>query len=296
MKQEIEGVLTFEDGGGDAAPAVFDSPHSGILYPDDYGYAIPLSVLRKAEDTYVDELFGAAPSRGAAFLCGLFPRSYMDANRTLADLDPDLLAEAWPEPLAPGVKTRNGQGLIWRICPPDHSIYDRKLTVAEVRNRIDGFWRPYHDLLKQTLDKRYARFGRVWHINCHSMPAVSSVTSPEGAGVTRADFVLGDRDGTAADPAFTEFVRREIAAMGYGVKVNDPYKGVELVRAYSDPAKGRHSLQVEINRKLYMDETTFERSAGFSRLQEDVTRLIDAIVGYAREHCEPRTVEEGAVS
>lgn len=296
MKQEIEGVLTFEDGGGDAAPVVLDSPHSGILYPDDYGYAIPLSVLRKAEDTYVDELFGAAPSRGAAFLCGLFPRSYMDANRTLKDLDPDLLGEDWPEPLAPGVKTRNGQGLIWRICPPDHQIYDRKLTVAEVRNRIETFWRPYHDLLKQALDGRHARFGGVWHINCHSMPAVSSVTSPEGAGVARADFVLGDRDGTTADPAFTEFVRREIAAMGYDVKVNDPYKGVELVRAYSDPAKGRHSLQVEINRKLYMDETTFERSAGFARLQDDVTRLIDAIVGYAREHCDSRTVEESALS
>ena len=296
MKQEIEGVLTFEDGGGDAAPVVFDSPHSGILYPDDYGYAIPLSVLRKAEDTYVDELYRAAPSRGAAFLCGLFPRSYMDANRTLKDLDPDLLAEDWPEPLAPGVKTRNGQGLIWRICPPDHQIYDRKLTVAEVRNRIDGFWRPYHDLLKQALDARHVQFGRVWHINCHSMPAVSSVTSPEGAGVARADFVLGDRDGTAADPDFTEFVRREIAAMGYEVKVNDPYKGVELIRAYSDPAKGRHSLQVEINRKLYMDETTFERSAGFSHLQEDVTRLIDAIVGYARKHCEAGAVEEGALS
>ncbi|HET8729050.1 MAG TPA: N-formylglutamate amidohydrolase, partial [Alphaproteobacteria bacterium] len=244
----------------------------------------PLGILRKAEDTFVDELYRAAPSKGAALLSALFPRSYMDTNRTLDDLDPDLLGEPWPEPLAPGVKTRNGQGLIWRICPPDHRIYDRKLGVAEVRNRIDRFWRPYHAKLKEALDARHAEFGRFWHIDCHSMPSVSSVTSPEGAGFVRPDFVLGDRDGTTAAPEFTEFVRQELAGMGYDVKVNDPYKGVELVRAYSDPANGRHSLQIEINRKLYMDEETFRRSDGFAKLQADITRLIDAIIAYAREH------------
>jgi len=92
--------------------------------------------------------------------------------------------------------------------------------------------------------------------------------------------VLGDRDGTTCDPGFTEFVRAALAGMGYRVKVNDPYKGVELVRAYSDPKAGRHSLQVEINKKLYMDEATLARSAGFGILQKNLSVLLTEIKAF----------------
>jgi N-formylglutamate amidohydrolase len=124
------------------------------------------------------------------------------------------------------------------------------------------------------------------------MPAVSSVISEEGPGKPRADFVLGDRDGTTCEPAFTAFVAGALSDMGYDVKVNDPYKGVELVRAFSDPAVGRHSLQVEVNRRLYMDERTGEKSPGFARLARDIERLVKAICAYASERgshrCEGR--------
>jgi N-formylglutamate deformylase len=127
------------------------------------------------------------------------------------------------------------------------------------------------------LHETHSRFGRVYHINCHSMRAVAGKQSDDGEGSARADFVLGDRDGTSCDPAFTEFVRATLSAMGYQVKVNDPYKGVELVRAYSDPRAGRHSLQIEINKRLYMDEASLQKTAGFAILQKNLAALLREI-------------------
>jgi len=120
----------------------------------------------------------------------------------------------------------------------------------------------------------------VFHINCHSMNSVAGKMGEGGQGSPRADFVLGDRDGTTCDPAFTEFARATLAAMGHSVNVNDPYKGVELVKAYSNPAAGRHSLQLEVNKRLYMDEARRERHAGFAPLQRSLYTLIEAVIDY----------------
>jgi N-formylglutamate amidohydrolase len=156
--------------------------------------------------------------------------------------------------------------------------------VAEVQTRISRCYAPYHKAVRDAINSAHRHYGVVWHVNCHSMPATSSVISEEGPGVARADFVLGDRDGTTCSPEFTTFVALTLREMGYDVRVNDPYKGVELVRAYSDPAEHKHSLQIEVNRKLYMDEDSRERTDGFDKLRGDVTRLIGAIGKFAREH------------
>jgi N-formylglutamate amidohydrolase len=270
-----EDVVSIARGRGKVVPVVFDSPHSGSNYPGDFNHVVPTDKLRRAEDMYVDELFGSAPSRGATLIAALFPRSYIDPNRSLEDLDPELLAESWPDPVRPGEKARLGHGLIWRLCPPDMNLYVEKLTPEAVRSRIDCYWQPYHDTLRSALDELYRRFGAVWHLNCHSMPSATRGPFLNGGG--QADFVLGDRDGTTASPDFVHFVREYLRGMGFSVKLNDPYKGVELVRAYSDPTHGRHSLQIEINRALYMDEMTFERLPGFADLQGALDRLIVAI-------------------
>jgi N-formylglutamate amidohydrolase len=267
---------------GAPAPVVFDSPHSGTDYPDDFGTIAPLSVLRRSEDAFVDELFAAAPRHGAPLIAALFPRIYIDPNRDLIDLDPAMLDGPWPDPLVPSRKTELGVGLVWRIMPPDSRLYDRLLTVAEVRARIERCWQPYHHAVATAIDETHRRFGKVWHVNCHSMPAMGNAASEDGP-VPRAEFVLGDRDGTTCEAGFTAFVAGELRDMGYEVKINEPYKGVELVRRYSDPARGRHSLQLEVNRKLYMDEARIEKSAGFTQVQTDLGKLCSAICRYARE-------------
>jgi len=264
------------------APAVFDSPHSGTTYPEDFGTIAPLAVLRRAEDAFVDELFGSAPRHGAPLIAAQFPRIYIDPNRDLIDLDPAMLDGAWPDPLVPSRKTELGVGLIWRIMPPDTTLYDRLLSVAEVRGRIERCWKPYHQAVQKAIEETHQRHGKVWHVNCHSMPAVGNAASEDGP-VARAEFVLGDRDGTTCEPGFTAFVAGQLRDMGYEVKINEPYKGVELVRRYSDPAQGRHSLQLEINRKLYMDEQTIEKTSGFGELQANLDKLTAAICAYARE-------------
>jgi N-formylglutamate amidohydrolase len=264
------------------APVVFDSPHSGTDYPDDFGTIAPLSILRRSEDAFVDELFAAAPRHGAPLIAARFPRIYIDPNRDLTDLDPAMLDGAWPDPLVPSRKTELGVGLVWRIMPPDSRLYDRLLSVAEVRTRIERCWKPYHHAVATAIDQTHRRFGKVWHVNCHSMPAMGNAASEDGP-VPRAEFVLGDRDGTTCEADFTAFVAGALRDMGYDVKINEPYKGVELVRRYSDPARGRHSLQLEINRKLYMDEARIEKSGGFAQVQADMGKLAAAICRYARE-------------
>jgi len=279
----IPGVLFRTGPKAAEVPLVFDSPHSGTDYPADFDHTCPRDVLRTAEDTYVHELYAAAPAQGATLIGALFPRSYIDANRHLADLDQALLAEPWPGPLKPGVKTKLGMGLIRRLAIPKLPVYGRKLGVAEVQARIDRYYHAYHDELAAAADRLHARWGGLWHIDCHSMKSVSNAMASEGAGVARADFVLGDRDGTTCAPELTGFVREFLTGRGYDVRVNDPYKGVELVRRHGRPRENRHSLQIEVNRKLYMDEESFERNENFPRLKSDLDGLVAALSGFAKE-------------
>jgi N-formylglutamate deformylase len=269
--------------GGARVPLVLDSPHSGTRYPDDFGAAVSREALRASEDSFVDELYSAGPDLGAVLIAAEFPRSYIDPNRSLLDIDATLLDAPWPGPAIPSRKTQLGVGLIWRMLDSGDPIYSRKLSVEEVKRRIVEYHQPYQRAVKDALDEAHEHFGAVWHINCHSMPALSGRISEEGPGKPRADFVLGDRDGTTCEPAFTDLAAKTLRGMGYEVKVNDPYKGVELVRAFSDPAANRHSLQVEVNRKLYMDERTREKSAGFEELRADIGRLLEAVAAYAKE-------------
>jgi N-formylglutamate deformylase len=274
-------------------PLVLDSPHSGTDYPEDFRAAVPREQLRLAEDTFVDELYDCGPAAGATLIAARFPRSYIDPNRSLLDIDASLMEAPWPGPAVPSRKTQLGCGLIWRLLDSGQPIYARKLSVAEVKERIVRYHQPYQRAVKDALDEAFDHFGAVWHINCHSMQAMSDSYSEEGPGKARADFVLGDRDGTTCEPGFTAFVADALKSMGYSVKINDPYKGVELVRAFSDPARGRHSLQVEVNRRLYMDERTREKNAGFPQLRRDIGTLVAKVAAYAAQRSHECAHEHG---
>ncbi|TFH50600.1 MAG: N-formylglutamate amidohydrolase [Lysobacterales bacterium] len=287
MSYLIPDVLERFDPEERIAPVVFDSPHSGNIYPDDFGHRIDRIHLRQTEDAFIDELFADAPGNGATLLCALFPRSYVDPNRSPDDIDPSMLDGEWPYAANPGEKTKLGIGLI-PSREPGGVVYDRLLSVEEACHRLDTYYWPYHKELERALDRAQQRVGVFWHVNCHSMPAVSTTISPEGPGVPRADFCLGTRDGTTCNSEFVEFVESFLAGLGYSVTINDQYKGVELVRRYSDPVRDRHSLQVEINRGLYMDEATITKNHGFDALKNNIGRLMEATCDFARAHIGPR--------
>lgn len=265
------------------APLILDSPHSGFAFPADFAAALSDFELRDGEDCFIDELYLPATERGVALIAALAPRTYIDLNRHEGDIDLALIEGGrWPGELVPSGKARIGMSLVWRTLDDGRPIYDRQLAVGEVQERIERWHRPYHRALRERIEATHARFGASWHIDCHSMNAIAGAQGEGGAGSRRADFVLGDRDGTTCAPAFTELVRGVLARMGYDVKVNDPYKGVELVRAYSNPTRGRHSLQLEINKRLYMDEAARAKSSGFAPLQKNLALLVDAVLEYSR--------------
>lgn len=273
---EIPGVLWRRDPAGAALPLVFDSPHSGSLYPEDFSFCCPLPILRRAEDAFVDELFEAAPDHGATLIAAVFPRSYLDVNRSADDLDPGLLASAWPQHLTLRPATR--VGLVRRFAQPGVPIYDRKLQPKDVLARIERYHAPYHHILDEACDRLHDAFGAVWHVNCHSMPSTGN--RQLGRKGEHGDFVLGDRDGTTCDGEFTDFVAGALRDMGYEVHVNDGYKGVEIVRRQGRPVERRHSLQIEIDRALYMDQRVLEKNAGFDQVKADLTALLEGLRGF----------------
>jgi N-formylglutamate deformylase len=279
MNLEIPGVLWRRDPEGAEAPLVFDSPHSGSHYPDDFRFVCPLDVLRTAEDTYVDELYASAPGFGATLIGAVFPRSYLDANRAVHDLDTELIDGIWPSDLKPTHRTRCGLGLVRRVARTGTPIYDRKLSVAEIRARIERYHTPYHNVLEEACTRAHRKFGMVWHVNCHSMPSQRTGTGKKGGHC--ADFVLGDRDGTTCEPELTDFVARILRGCGYTVRINEIYKGVEIVKRQGRPGEGRHSLQIEVDRALYMDQKTLEKTSNFRQLQDDIAHLIEALATFA---------------
>jgi len=257
-------------------PLVFDSPHSGFDYPDDMRSIVPNKILRQTEDAFIDALFGHVPVLGAVLIKATFPRCYIDPNRSTDDVQVDAIEGDWPHPVINSIKTKRGAGLIFTKIQGEETLYDRKLSVGEVESRIANYWQPYHDQLEAELDRLHHEHGQVWHINCHSMPARGNIHAEDGE-VERADFVLGDRDGTTCAPEFTKAVEAFLSGRGYDVAINFPMKGVELVRKHGRPDESRHSLQIEVNRRLYMDEveiTKNDRYAETASLLADMNAMI----------------------
>jgi N-formylglutamate amidohydrolase len=254
---------------------VFDSPHSGRTYPADFNHTCSTGAVNAAEDRFVDLLFDQAHAHGASFLKAEFPRTYIDVNRAETDIDTVLLDEKWKGPLKPTIRSQTGIGLIRRLLQRDLPLYNRYLSIAEIKHRIEHYYKPYHKKLAQMIDETAQTNGLVFHVNCHSMP---SHTSPFIVGQNkRYDFVIGDRDGQTANPSFSLFVKRSLEQMGYDVALNNPFKGVEILRRYGKPHLGMHSIQLEINKALYLDEATQELNENFDKLKNDLNNLTNSL-------------------
>lgn len=273
-----------------STPLVFDSPHSGTVYPADFGTVCPRAVLRQAEDTHVDALYRFAPAMGVHWVEAHFPRSYLDANRDCTEIDVTMLAgNAWTGPIATDErilqKVRLGKGLIWKCTDEGQPLYDRALSAQEVERRIAHCWQPYHERVADAIDAAHAAHGWSIHLNCHSMPAVAATFATLHPGLVHADFVVGDRDGTTADEKLSRALVDFLKNLGYSVEYNHPYKGVELVRRHSAPAQNRHSIQLEVNRKLYMNEATLQiKAEGFTQLQRDLQKMTQWLLQWRPEN------------
>ena len=254
-------------------PLILASPHSGTDYPAEFvaGSRLDPLALRRSEDSFVDELFAAAPRLGAPLLAARFPRAYLDVNREPYELDPAMFADALPafvNRASPRVRT--GLGTIARIVASGEEIYAGKLTFAEAQRRIDGLYRPYHRALRRLVDETAARFGGCLLIDCHSMPSgLRGVFAADGA-----EIVLGDCYGSSCAPQIMHSARRFFAARGFSVAINAPYAGGFTTEHYGSPRRGRHVLQIEISRALYMDERRFCKKPAFAALCDHLADLV----------------------
>lgn len=271
-----------------ALPLVFDSPHSGTGFPDGFSTPATDAELKTAWDAHVDDLWSGAVSQGATLLAATFPRVVVDANRSADDIDPDLLGRPWPPEwgkLNPTKYSARGMGLLRRDILPRRPMHAGPLDPATVRNWIDTLHAPYHDALAGLVRNFRASHGKVWHIDCHSMKSAGNAMNID-AGKHRPDIVLGDLDGTSAAPAFTHHVKAAFQAAGFTVAVNDPYKGGYIVQRYGRPADGVHSLQIEINRALYLNESTAEKSPAYSDFKSALSDIASSIAAFVRTRLE----------
>lgn len=269
-----------------AVPLIVDVSRSGREYPPEYRSPLPFTTVHDNVSMHLEDLYGAAPGLGATLLYCMFPNTWVDVNRDELDMDPAVVDGDWPVSLRPTPRTLEGLGLIKSKSRHGEPFQERKLSVAEITERVAKYYRPYHAELKRIIDDHYARFGVLRHISCHCMSAVGAPTHPD-AGKPRPDFCVSDLKGRTTAPAFLALVVDTLKGMGYSVNVNDPYVGNVLIGRNSDPARGIDSVQIEINKKLFMDTRTFRATAGLPTLKADIDRLLAVIIADTRQRVKP---------
>jgi N-formylglutamate deformylase len=256
-------------------PVVLASAHSGRVYPPAFIAASRLDALRlrRSEDSFVDELFAAAPALGMPLLAATFPRAWCDANREAWELDPTMFHEplpGWVNSASPRVAA--GLGTIAKVVGSGEPIYRARLPFAEAEARIAACWHPFHAALEAAISETRARFGACLLLDCHSMP-----TPPPGS----SDIVLGDAHGRACAPSVVRLIEQALGDAGFTVRRNDPYAGGFITQHYGRPREGVHVLQIEISRGLYMDEQRIERLGGFAAMQARLTGVLESLDGVA---------------
>lgn len=258
-------------------PLLVDSPHSGSLIPEDFNFVCSLSDLRQSEDSYIDQFAAKVPDRGGVFMRALVSRAYIDLNRALSDIHVGLCSEPIPWPLQRSKRVMYGMGLIRHLIRPNEPVYQGPLSLAEIEARIGNYYLPYYEALEKNLHELRDQFGRVLHINLHSMPYLGFDGSP------LPDIVLGDHDGHSCARVYRDMVKRYFESCGLKVVVNAPYKGVELTRRFAKPRQGVHAIQIEVNKALYMDEHTL----AFTEDMPELKRIFSGFWNYLAENLRP---------
>lgn len=267
-------------------PVVFNSPHSGKVYPQAFldCSRLDLQTLRRSEDSFVDELANGVVKRGYPLMRAHFPRCFVDVNREPYELDPRMFEGRLP-PFANtrSMRVAGGLGTVARVVGDAQEIYDQRISVDEALRRIENLYKPYHRALRRLFTKAHREFDTAILVDCHSMP---SSTGPKDDR-PRADVVLGDRYGTSCVAAVSEVVETTLRGKGYAVSRNKPYAGGFITEHYGNPAAGLHAIQIEFNRALYMNERRFERAAGFAQVAADIETLADRLAAIPLEELRP---------
>lgn len=271
------------------APVIFNSPHSGKVYPQAFLVAtrLDLATLRRSEDCFVDELVRGVVERGFPLMRAHFPRCYIDVNREPYELDPRMFEGRLP-PFANtrSMRVAGGLGTVARVVGDAQEIYHQRISVEDALRRIETLYKPYHRALRRLFARAHHDFSAAILVDCHSMPSASSAKDER----PRADVVLGDRYGTSCAPAVAETIEASLREFGLSVSRNKPYAGGFITEHYGNPAAGLHAIQLEINRALYMDERRLERNGNFSLLAAQLEVMAERLARIPIEELRPYRV------
>jgi N-formylglutamate deformylase len=267
-------------------PLIFNSPHSGNIYPPTFlaSARLELGQLRRSEDSFVDELFIGVVRQGFPLMRAHFPRCYIDVNREPYELDPRMFDGRLPSfANTRSMRVAGGLGTVARVVGDAQEIYDQRIPVDDALARIDGLYKPYHRALRRLVTRVHRDFGAAILVDCHSMPSIAGNRDER----PRADVVIGDRYGTSCVAVVADTVEAALQDAGYSVSRNKPYAGGFITEHYGNPPAGLHAIQLEINRALYMDERKFEPIAAFSRLAGHLETLADRLSAISLEELRP---------
>ena len=242
-------------------PLVVEVPHAGLFVdgPTLARLAAPARSIGRDADLYVDDLYAGAPSHGATLISANVSRYVCDLNRSEIDVDAESVEGA-------PANTRATRGIVWRLTSDGARVLDSPLPRAELERRLDTYYRPYHSALAEILERKRARFGFAILLAAHSMPSVGRTGHGDPQAV-RADVVPGTRGRTSAARAFIDAVDAHARSAALSVAHDDPYQGGYTTQHYGRPDVHVHVVQVELARRLYMDEPTLTKNARFPKMQ-----------------------------
>jgi N-formylglutamate amidohydrolase len=248
-------------------PVIVEVPHAGLEVDAETLATLvaPAVAIGRDADLYVDELYADAPDCGAALLTARMSRYVCDLNRSEHDVDRDTVLGA--------TGRASPHGLVWRSTTDNRAAIARPLPRTELERRLLSYYRPYHDQLDILVRDRLARHGFVIVVSGHSMPSRGR-DGHDDPGKDRADVVPGTRQRTTAAPAVIEVAERVAERFQLGVMHDEPYRGGHTTLRYGRPAAGIHAIQIELNRRLYMDEQTLAKKPNEFRVVKSFCRAL----------------------
>ncbi|MGI3185164.1 N-formylglutamate amidohydrolase [Nioella aestuarii] len=254
------------------------SPHSGRHYPWSFIRRTVLDerAIRSSEDAFVDMLVAEAPALGAPLLAAEYPRAFLDLNRSNDELDPAVIDGVRRSAVNPRISS--GLGVIPRVVAGGRVIYRGKLSQEEAEERIDKVWHPYHACLEGLVRETLQDTGEAVLLDFHSMPNEALDTLSRNPGQARPDVVLGDRFGASAGAGIVDRLDAGFSAAGLVVSRNSPFAGAYITQHYGRPSRGRHAVQIEINRSLYMNEQLIRPNGNFQSVKKLVTGVLRQMI------------------
>ena len=259
---QLTGPLIHPPRGG--LPVLLSVPHSGRDYPDWLVEMAPggLAALESLEDPLVDRLVWRAVTGGVGAVIARAPRAAVDCNRGEDEVDPAVIEGRRRERVS--ARARGGLGIVPARTPHHGYLWRRAIAGAQLDERLDQAHRPYHRAIEDQLSLLSDRFGGAILLDCHSMP-------PPPAGIP--PIVFGDRRGRSAGSWVSSEALAIARRAGFEAGLNDPFAGGHVVERHGDPARNVHALQIEIDRRIYLEESLRTPGPGFDRL----TLLIEAL-------------------